>query len=104
MTSEFAFCLESGDRALREGRYADAEHALTAALALEPRSVKAHFKLGLVLERVGQWARAEAAFRAAVRWKRDHAVAWLRLAALPKVSVKYGIMASSTRGSTGVVA
>ena len=29
---------------------------------------------------------------------------WLRLAALPKCSVKYGSIASSTRGSTGVVA
>ena len=28
---------------------------------------------------------------------------WLRLAALPKCSVKYGSIASSTRGSTGVV-
>jgi len=28
--SQFAFCLESGDQALREGRYADAEQALTA--------------------------------------------------------------------------
>src|SRR4030095_14179620 len=48
---------------------------------LEPRSVKAHFKLGLALERQRQWARAEAEFRTAVRWKRDHTVAWLRLAA-----------------------
>ncbi len=30
--------------------------------------------------------------------------AWLRLAALPKLAVKYGIIASSTRGSSGVVA
>ena len=30
--------------------------------------------------------------------------AWLRLAALPKYSVKYGIIASRTRGSIGVVA
>jgi hypothetical protein len=30
--------------------------------------------------------------------------AWLRLAALPKSCVKYGVIASSTRGSTGVVA
>ena len=29
---------------------------------------------------------------------------WLRDAALPKVSVKYGRIASRTRGSTGVVA
>ena len=29
---------------------------------------------------------------------------WLRLAALPNFSVKYGIIASSTRGSIGVVA
>ncbi len=29
---------------------------------------------------------------------------WLRLAALPKASLKYGSIASSTRGSTGVVA
>ena len=29
---------------------------------------------------------------------------WLRLAALPNVSQKYGSIASSTRGSTGVVA
>ena len=29
---------------------------------------------------------------------------WLRLAALPNISVKYGSIASSTRGSTGVVA
>ncbi len=29
---------------------------------------------------------------------------WLRLAALPNLPVKYGIMASSTRGSSGVVA
>jgi len=29
---------------------------------------------------------------------------WLRLAALPNFSVKNGIIASSTRGSTGVVA
>ena len=28
---------------------------------------------------------------------------WLRLAALPNSSVKYGSIASSTRGSTGVV-
>ena len=37
----------------------------TAALALDPRSVKANFKLGLTLERQRKWARAEAAFRAA---------------------------------------
>ena len=43
MTTQFAFCLESAERSLREGRYADAEHALGAALALEPRSVMAHF-------------------------------------------------------------
>ncbi len=30
--------------------------------------------------------------------------AWLRLAAFPNVSVKYGIIASSTRGSSCVVA
>ena len=30
--------------------------------------------------------------------------AWLRLAALPNFSVKYGSIASTTRGSTGVVA
>jgi hypothetical protein len=30
--------------------------------------------------------------------------AWLRLAALPNCCVKYGSIASSTRGSTGVVA
>ena len=29
---------------------------------------------------------------------------WLRLAALPNMSVKYGSIASNTRGSTGVVA
>ena len=29
---------------------------------------------------------------------------WLRLAALPNFSVKYGSIASRTRGSTGVVA
>ncbi len=33
-----------------------------------------------------------------------HPNEWLRLAALPKRSVKYGSIASSTRGSTGVVA
>jgi Flp pilus assembly protein TadD len=48
--TQFVLCLASGDQALREGRYADAEQALTAALALEPRSVKVHFKLGLALE------------------------------------------------------
>jgi len=48
--TQFVLCLASGDQALREGRYADAEQALTAALALEPRSVKVHFKLGLTLE------------------------------------------------------
>ena len=47
--SQFTLCLDSGDRALREGRYVDAEQALTAALALDPRSVKAQFKLGLTL-------------------------------------------------------
>ncbi len=29
---------------------------------------------------------------------------WLRLAAFPKLLVRYGIIASSTRGSSGVVA
>ena len=80
--SQFTFCFESGDRALREGRYADAEQALAAALALDPRSVKAQFKLGLTLERQRKWASAETAFRAAIRGKRDHATAWLRLAAV----------------------
>src|SRR6476659_3201949 len=32
-----------------------------------------------------------------------HPNTWLRLAALPKFCVKYGIIASRTRGSTGVV-
>ena len=34
----------------------------------------------------------------------SHPNGWLRLAALPKCSVKYGSIASTTRGSTGVVA
>ena len=42
MSTQFAFCLDSAERSFREGRFADAEHALTAALALEPRSVKAN--------------------------------------------------------------
>ncbi len=33
-----------------------------------------------------------------------HPKEWLRLAALPNRSVRYGIIASSTRGSSGVVA
>ena len=45
--SEFTLCLDSGDRALREGRYADAEQALTAALALDPRSVVPDFGVAL---------------------------------------------------------
>jgi hypothetical protein len=31
--TQFAFCLESAERALREGRWADAEQALVAAAA-----------------------------------------------------------------------
>ena len=34
----------------------------------------------------------------------SHPNGWLRLAALPKCSVKYGSIASTTRGSHGVVA
>ncbi len=34
----------------------------------------------------------------------SHPNGWLRLAAFPKCSVKYGSIASTTRGSTGVVA
>jgi len=56
---EFASNLERGDRSLREGRYAEAERALSAAVALQPRSVKAHFKLGIALERQRKWAAAE---------------------------------------------
>ena len=53
-----------------------------------------------------------AAFIADATWWRasstaasaSHPKTWFREAALPKVCVKYGSMASSTRGSTGVVA
>jgi hypothetical protein len=34
----------------------------------------------------------------------SHPNEWFRLAALPNVDVKYGIIASRTRGSSGVVA
>ncbi len=34
----------------------------------------------------------------------SHPNGWLRLAAFPKCCVKYGSIASTTRGSTGVVA
>ena len=45
--------------------------------------------------------RAEAAVTAA---SARQPKAWLRDAAFPKCSVKYGLIASKTRGSTGVVA
>ena len=41
--------------------------AARCALVLEPRSVKAHFKLGIALERQRKWGEAERAFREAIR-------------------------------------
>ena len=77
----FAVRLQRGDRSLGAGRNPEAEAELRAALRLDPRSVKAHFKLGIALERQRKWSEAESAYRAAVQGKRDHALAWLRLAA-----------------------
>jgi hypothetical protein len=52
------------------------------------------------------------AFMPSATWRRPSSTAasasqpktWLRDEALPKARVRYGIIASSTRGSTGVVA
>ena len=81
LVEDFGARLHRGDLALSQGRNPEAETELRAALELQPRSVKANFKLGIALERQRKWAPAEMAFREAIRWKRDHALAWLRLAA-----------------------
>src|SRR5262245_59646893 len=86
---EFAVRLQRGDRSLGEGKNPEAGGELRAALALDPGSVKALFKLGIALERQRKWLEAETAYRQAVRCKRDHALAWLRLAATCRRQGKY---------------
>jgi len=63
---DFGARLHRGDLALSQGRNPEAESELRAALALQPKSVKAHFKLGIALERQRKWCEAETAFRAAI--------------------------------------
>ena len=60
---------EDGERALAEGRYADAEKAYTNLQQLDPRIPEVHVKLGLVYFQQGKFAQAVPALRQALKLK-----------------------------------
>jgi predicted Zn-dependent protease with MMP-like domain len=55
--------LERAEVSLSEGRFSDAESETRAALALDPRSLPAHFLLGESLRDQGRYEEAEGAYR-----------------------------------------
>lgn len=79
---DVAALLAQGARARDEGRLADAEAGLRAAIGLAPRLAAAHDSLGLVLAALGRPAEAEAAHRQAIALAPAPAGAYNNLAVL----------------------
>ncbi|MCW5569162.1 MAG: tetratricopeptide repeat protein [Dokdonella sp.] len=79
---DVAALLTQGARARDEGRLADAEATLRAAIGLAPRVANAHDSLGLVLAALGRPAEAEAAHRQAIALAPAAAGAYNNLAVL----------------------
>src|ERR1700716_4181440 len=82
-----AGALEEAAQALGRGQVAEAEAPCRAGLTpippapeLSPRAPRAHFKLGVALERQRRWPEAEAAYAEAARLKPGHGIAHLRQA------------------------
>jgi tetratricopeptide (TPR) repeat protein/tRNA A-37 threonylcarbamoyl transferase component Bud32 len=68
--------VETGERLLNQGLYADAEAAYREATRLNPGDADAHEGLGAVLWRLKRFPEAEAVFHEAIRLDRGHAEAY----------------------------
>ena len=82
MTVELGNLLQSGYRAMAEGRIADAVEYCQEALQIRPDLVDAHFLVGLCAVETRNRKTAIQALTAVVRLQPDHAAAWAHLAKL----------------------
>jgi len=77
-----AVLCRAGELGLRTGEWAGARDAYAECLRADPRYPDAWYHLGLALERLGEPARAAAAYRSQVEAVPGHTLAAARLAAL----------------------
>lgn len=81
-TDHLGGLLQSGYRALSEGRIADAVECCLKVVEIDPNFVDAHFLVGLCGLQAGKSNPAIQAFTAVTRLKPDHSAAWAHLANL----------------------
>jgi tetratricopeptide (TPR) repeat protein len=73
---------ERGTELMMQGKYAEAEAAFRASIAVDPRYVPGHANLGAALLAQGRRDEAERVFQRALRLDRELAPAWFNLGVL----------------------